>query len=67
MLDHVFHTNIIAYCQQNRCVWVAKYTDLFTLITFLFLFLAYLFLYLITYYNSFHNLSISLIELKDTH
>ena len=31
MLDHVFHTNIIAYCQQNRYVRLAIYTDLFTL------------------------------------
>ena len=30
-LDHVFHTNIIAYCQQNRYVRLAIYTDLFTL------------------------------------
>ena len=30
MLDHVFHANIIAYCQQNWCVWLAIYTDLFT-------------------------------------
>ena len=31
MLDHVFHTNIIAYCQQNRYVRLAIYTDIFTL------------------------------------
>ena len=31
-LDHVFRTNIIAYCQQNRYVRLAIYTDLFTLI-----------------------------------
>ena len=30
-LDHVFHTNIIAFCQQNRYVRLAIYTDLFTL------------------------------------
>ena len=30
-LDHVFHTNIIAYCQQNRYVRLAICTDLFTL------------------------------------
>ena len=30
MLDHVFHANI-AYCQQNRYVLLAIYTDLFTL------------------------------------
>ena len=30
-LDHVFHINIIAYCQQNRYVWLAMYTDLLTL------------------------------------
>ena len=30
-LDHVFYTNIIAYCQQNCYVWLATYTDLFTL------------------------------------
>ena len=28
----VFRTNIIAYCQQNRYVRLAIYTDLFTLI-----------------------------------
>ena len=28
----MFHTNIIAYCQQNRYVRLAIYTDLFTLI-----------------------------------
>ena len=27
----VFHTNIIAYCQQNWYVQLAIYTDLFTL------------------------------------
>ena len=32
-LDHVFHGNIIAYCQQNRCIRLAVYTDLFTLKT----------------------------------
>ena len=26
-LDHVFHTNIIAYCQQNQYVRFAIYTD----------------------------------------
>ena len=31
MLNHVFHTYIIAYCQQNRYVGYAIYTDLFTL------------------------------------
>ena len=31
MLNHVFLTNIIAYCQQNRYVRFAIYTDLFTL------------------------------------
>ena len=31
MLNHVFHANIIAYCQQNRCVWFAIYINLFTL------------------------------------
>ena len=30
-LDHVFYTNIIAYCQQNRYVRLAIYTDIFTL------------------------------------
>ena len=30
-LDHVFHTNIIAYCQQNGYIRLAIYTDLFTL------------------------------------
>ena len=30
-LDHLFHINIIAYCQQNRYVRLAIYTDLFTL------------------------------------
>ena len=30
-LGHVFHTNIIAYCQQNRYVQLAVYIDLFTL------------------------------------
>ena len=30
-LDHLFHTNIIAYCQQNRYARRAIYTDLFTL------------------------------------
>ena len=34
MLDHVFHTNIIAYCQQNWYVRLAIYTDSFTLIIF---------------------------------
>ena len=29
--NHVFHTNIIAYCQQNQYVWFAIYTDLFRL------------------------------------
>ena len=33
MLGHIFHTNIIAYCQQNRYVRLAIYTDLFTLIS----------------------------------
>ena len=28
MLDHVFHANIIAYCQQNRYVRLGIYTDL---------------------------------------
>ena len=32
MLDHVFCTNITAYCQQNWYVWFAIFTDLFTLI-----------------------------------
>ena len=27
MLNNVFLTNIIAYCQQNRDVWFAIYTD----------------------------------------
>ena len=27
----LFHTNIIAYCQQNRYVQFAIYTDLFAL------------------------------------
>ena len=31
MLDHVFHTNIIAYCQQNVYLRFTIYTDLFTL------------------------------------
>ena len=31
MLDHIFHTNIVAYCQQNRYTPLAVYTDLFTL------------------------------------
>ena len=31
MLNHVFHANIIAYCQQNQHVQFAIYTDLFTL------------------------------------
>ena len=31
MLDHVFHTNIIAYRQQNWYVRLAIYTDSFTL------------------------------------
>ena len=31
MLDHVFHSNIIAYFQQNRYVRLGIYTDLFTL------------------------------------
>ena len=26
-LDHVFHPNIIVYCQQNRYVRLATYTD----------------------------------------
>ena len=30
--DHVFHTNVIAYCQQNRYIRLATYTDLLTLI-----------------------------------
>ena len=30
-LDHVFHTNITTYCQQNWYVQFAIYTDLFTL------------------------------------
>ena len=29
--DHVLLPNIIAYCQQNRYVWLAIYTDSFTL------------------------------------
>ena len=33
-LDHVFHTNIIAYCQQNQYIRLAIYTGLFTLITY---------------------------------
>ena len=28
-LDHVFHTNIIGYCQQNWYVRFALYTDSF--------------------------------------
>ena len=28
--DHVFHSNIIAYCQHNWLGWLAIYTDLFT-------------------------------------
>ena len=32
-LDHVFYINIIAYCQQNRYVRLAIYTDVFTLKT----------------------------------
>ena len=32
-LDHVFETNIIVYCQQNRYARLAIYKDLFTLIT----------------------------------
>ena len=32
--DHVFHTNIIAFCQQNWYVQSAIYTDLFTLSIF---------------------------------
>ena len=31
-LAHVFHANIIAYCQQNWYLQLAIYTDLFTLI-----------------------------------
>ena len=31
MLDHVFHSNGIAYSQQNRYVQFAIYTDLFIL------------------------------------
>ena len=34
-LDHVFHTNINAYCQQNRYVRFAMYTDSFTLRDFM--------------------------------
>ena len=30
MLANVFHTNIIAYCQQNQYVRLAIYTDLIT-------------------------------------
>ena len=30
-LDHIFHANIIAYCQQNQYVRLAIYTGLFTL------------------------------------
>ena len=30
-LDHVFQIHIIAYCQQNRNVRLATYTDLLTL------------------------------------
>ena len=30
-LDYISHTTIIAYCQQNRYVRLARYTDLFTL------------------------------------
>ena len=33
-LDHVFDTDIIAYCQQNRYLRLSMYTDLFTLIYF---------------------------------
>ena len=29
--DHVFLPNVIAYCQQNRYVWLAIYTGWFTL------------------------------------
>ena len=29
--DHVLLPNIIAYCQQNRYVWLAIYTESFTL------------------------------------
>ena len=29
--DHAFHTNIIAYCQQNQYVWLTIYIDWFTL------------------------------------
>ena len=34
-MDQVFHTNITAYCQQNRYVRLAIYTELFTLIAIL--------------------------------
>ena len=30
-LDHVFHTKLVAYCQQNRYVRLAIYTELFAL------------------------------------
>ena len=32
-LDHVFHSNIIAYCQHNRYIRLPTYADLFTLKT----------------------------------
>ena len=28
VVDHIFHTNVIAYCQQNWYVALAIYTDL---------------------------------------
>ena len=37
VLDHVFHTNIIAYCLKNWYLRLATYTDLFTLKSFYFM------------------------------
>ena len=31
LVHHVFHSNIIAYCQQNWYIGLAMYSDLFTL------------------------------------
>ena len=31
-LDHVFHDSIIAYCQQNRYLRLAIYTDLSSIV-----------------------------------
>ena len=31
LVHHVFHSNIIAYCQQNWHIGLAMYSDLFTL------------------------------------